>query len=114
MGVVYRAHDPQLARDVAVKLISVSLASGHGDLAETSSRFAREARVAARLQHPNVVAIYDAGQLGDQLFLVMELVEGETLGHRLARNQFPSMEEALEIVAQAADALAAAHQAGVI
>jgi serine/threonine-protein kinase len=114
MGVVYRAHDPQLERDVAIKLISVAMAAGHHDLKETSSRFAREARVAARLQHPNVVAIYDAGEFGDQLFLVMELVEGETLAHRLARGQFPAAEEALGIVAQAADALAAAHQAGVI
>jgi serine/threonine-protein kinase len=114
MGVVYRAHDPQLERDVAVKLISVRFAAGHGDPKETSTRFAREARVAARLHHPNVVTVFDAGEVDEQLYLVMELVEGETLGHRLARGDFPGTGEALEIVAQTADALAAAHQAGVI
>ncbi|MEO7796059.1 MAG: protein kinase, partial [Thermoanaerobaculia bacterium] len=114
MGAVYRAHDPKLARDVAIKLISLAFAAGHGDPKEAAARFAREARVAARLQHPNVVAIYDFGEEGDQLFLVMELVEGETLAHRLARGDFPGTTAALEIVAQAADALAAAHLAGVI
>ncbi len=114
MGVVYRAHDPQLERDVAVKLIATALASGHGDAAETAARFAREARVAARLQHPNIVAVHDAGQAGDQLYLVMELVAGESLARELARGEFPTPARALDIVAQAADALAAAHEAGVV
>ncbi len=114
MGAVFRAHDPQLQRDVAIKLISLAFAAGHGDPKEAAARFSREARVAARLQHPNVVAVYDFGEEGDQLFLVMELVEGETLAHRLARGDFPGTTAALEIVAQAADALAAAHLAGVI
>lgn len=114
MGAVYRARDPQLERDVAVKLISLAYAAGHGDPKEAAARFAREARVAARLQHPNVVAIYDFGEEGDQLYLVMELVEGETLAQRLARGDFPGTTAALDIVAQTADALAAAHLAGVI
>jgi hypothetical protein len=114
MGAVFRAHDPQLHRDVAVKLISLAFAAGHGDPKEAAARFAREARVAARLQHPNVVAIYDGGEEADQLFLVMELVAGETLGARLARGEFPGTGMALDIVAQTADALAAAHFAGII
>lgn len=114
MGAVYRAHDPQLERDVAVKLISLAAAAGHGDPKEAAARFAREARVAARLHHPNVVTVFDFGEEGDQLFLVMELVEGETLSQRLARGDFPGTTRALEIVAQTADALAAAHLAGVI
>ncbi len=114
MGAVYRAHDPQLQRDVAVKLISLAYAAGHGDPKEAAARFAREARVAARLHHPNVVSVFDFGEEGDQLFLVMELVEGETLSQRLARGDFPGTTAALEIVAQTADALAAAHLAGVI
>lgn len=114
MGAVYRAHDPQLERDVAVKLISLAAAAGHGDPKEAAARFAREARVAARLHHPNVVSVFDFGEEGDQLFLVMELVEGETLSQRLARGDFPGTTRALEIVAQTADALAAAHLAGVI
>ncbi len=114
MGAVYRAHDPQLERDVAVKLISLAFAAGHGDPKEAAARFAREARVAARLHHPNVVTVFDFGEEGDQLYLVMELVEGETLSQRLARGEFPGTTVALEIVAQTADALAAAHLAGVI
>lgn len=114
MGAVYRARDPQLDRDVAVKLISLAYAAGQGDPQEAAARFAREARVAARLQHPNVVAVYDFGEEADQLYLVMELVEGETLGQRLARGDFPGTTAALELVAQVADALAAAHRAGVI
>ncbi len=114
MGAVYRAHDPQLQRDVAIKLISLAFAAGHGDPKEAAARFAREARVAARLQHPNVVAVYDAGEEGDQLYLVMELVAGDTLSQRLVRGEFPGTGAALEIVAQTADALAAAHLAGVI
>ncbi len=114
MGAVYRARDPQLQRDVAVKLISLAYATGHGDPQEAAARFAREARVAARVQHPNVVAVYDFGEEADQLYLVMELVEGETLSQRLARGDFPGTTAALDLVAQTADALAAAHRAGVI
>ncbi|HSM13634.1 MAG TPA: serine/threonine-protein kinase, partial [Thermoanaerobaculia bacterium] len=113
MGAVYRAEDPRLGRTVAVKMISSSVASGI-DPEEIAARFEREARVAARLQHPNVVAVYDVGSEGDQLYLVMELVEGDSLAHRLARGDFPSAAEALSIAAEAADALAAAHEAGVI
>jgi serine/threonine-protein kinase len=113
MGAVYRAYDPKLGREVAVKLISTVVASGD-DHAEIAARFEREARVAAQLHHPHVVSVYDAGSDGDTLYLVMELVDGDTLSHRLSRGDFPSTAEALEIVAQAADALAAAHEAGII
>jgi outer membrane biosynthesis protein TonB len=113
MGAVYRAEDPKLGRTVAVKMISAAMAGGD-DRAEVAARFEREARVAARLAHPNVVAVYDAGAEGNSLYLVMELVEGDTLAQRLARGQFPSTAQALELAAQAADALTAAHEAGVI
>ncbi len=113
MGAVYRGVDPKLDRVVAIKMISASMAGGD-DRTEILARFEREARVAAKLQHPNVVAVYDVGAEGDELYLVMELVDGETLGHRLARGQFPSLIDALELIAQSADALAAAHDAGII
>lgn len=113
MGTVYRAHDPRLDREVALKTISGVVEEGtQGD--ELTVRFEREARVAARLRHPNVVAVHDAGRDGDRLFLVLELVEGESLGARLGRGDFPSRSEALELAAQAADALAAAHAAGIV
>src|SRR4029453_17293607 len=84
MGVVYRAVDPQLERPVAVKRISLE---GTEALAtqELENRFLREARLAARLHHTAVATVFDAGRDGDALFLVMELVEGESLQRRLAR-----------------------------
>ena len=115
MGRVFRGFDPQLGREVAIKMIATALAGGdakEGD--EIAARFLREARVAARLQHPGVVAVYDAGREGDSLYLVMELVDGETLAERLQRGEFPSNEEALEIAAQAAEALAAAHATQIV
>jgi serine/threonine-protein kinase len=113
MGAVWRARDPKLGREVAIKTIAAAAASGQ-DREEVAGRFEREARVAARLTHPGVVGVYDAGHEGDELFLVMELVDGDSLAHRLARGDFPAPAEALEIAAQAADALASAHEAGVI
>jgi serine/threonine-protein kinase len=113
MGAVWRARDPKLGREVAIKTIAAAAASGQ-DREEVAGRFEREARVAARLTHPGVVAVYDAGHDGDELFLVMELVDGDSLAHRLSRGDFPAPADALEIAAQAADALASAHEAGVI
>jgi hypothetical protein len=113
MGAVYRGTDPKLDRTVAIKMISAAMAGGD-DRDEILARFEREARVSAKLQHPNVVAVYDVGAEGDDLYLVMELVEGETLGQRMARTQFPNPADALELIAMAADALGAAHEAGII
>jgi serine/threonine-protein kinase len=113
MGAVYRGTDPKLDRTVAIKMISAAMAGGD-DRDEILARFEREARVSAKLQHPNVVAVYDVGSEGDDLYLVMELVDGETLGQRMARDRFPDPKEALELIAQAAEALAAAHEAGII
>jgi len=114
MGAVYRGVDPKLDRTVAIKMISSAMGAGGDDRDEILARFEREARVSARLQHPNVVAVYDVGAEGDELYLVMELIDGDTLSHRLARGQFQGINEALEMIAQAADALAAAHEAGII
>jgi len=114
MGAVYRGIDPKLDRTVAIKMISSAMAAGGDDREEILARFEREARVSARLQHPNVVAVYDVGAEGDELYLVMELIDGDTLSHRLASGRFPSVNESLEMISQAADALAAAHEAGII
>ena len=114
MGAVYRAHDPQLDRPVAIKMISASATGGSLRADESEARFLREARVAARLAHPNIVAVFDAGREGNDLYLVMELVEGESLAARLASGRYPSSAETFEIVAQAAEALAVAHAAGVV
>ncbi|MDD5563409.1 MAG: serine/threonine-protein kinase [Thermoanaerobaculaceae bacterium] len=114
MGVVYRASDPALDRQVAVKVISARPGPVPVTADELEARFLREARVAARIAHPGVVTVFDAGREADSLYLVMELVDGESLGERLGRREFPSAAEAFEMAAQVADALAAAHALGVV
>ncbi len=114
MGVVYRAVDPTLDRPVAVKAIAARTAAIPLSAEELEARFVREARMASRINHPGVVTVYDAGRDGDLLYLVMELVEGESLAARLARREFPPPSRALEIVACVADALGAAHALGVV
>ena len=83
MGRVYKAADPELDRVVALKIVA---ADDPGDDASASSRgrLLREAHVLAKLAHPNVVAVYDAGKFGDEVFIAMELVEGTPLGRWLA------------------------------
>ncbi|HEV8241400.1 MAG TPA: protein kinase [Thermoanaerobaculia bacterium] len=114
MGVVYRAHDPELDREVAVKHIQLAPDASREVRDELEKRFRREAKAAARIHHPGVVAIHDVGTTDTGLYLVMELVDGESLGRRLERGVFPDRGAALEVAARAADALAAAHRAGVV
>lgn len=75
MGVVYEARDPNLERRVAIKTIRMENPGGAAELAEYEVRFRAEARSAARLQHPNIVSVYDSDRDGDVAFLVMEFVE---------------------------------------
>jgi serine/threonine-protein kinase len=108
MGEVWRATDERLHRDVAVKLLSAIESQG------TTSRFEREARTAARLNHPHIVSVYDFGRFDDRPYLVMELVDGRTLADQLSISGPPSIHRAAEIGAQTADGLAAAHALGVV
>lgn len=114
MGVVYRGVDPSLDRPVAIKVIGTRAGASPVPSQELEARFLREARVAARINHPNVVTIYDAGREGDSLYLVMELIEGESLAERLARAAYPTMPEALALIARVAEALAVAHSLGIV
>jgi serine/threonine-protein kinase len=109
MGEVYRAHDSKLGRDVAIKVLPRVFA----DDADRVARLEREAKMLAALNHPNIAAIYGMGQSGGAPYLVMELVPGETLARRIKANAL-SLKEALEIARQVAEALEAAHEAGVI
>jgi eukaryotic-like serine/threonine-protein kinase len=109
MGEVYRARDTRLGRSVAVKMLPASLA---GD-PERVARFEREAKLLAALNHANIAALYGIEQSAGQHFLVMELVEGETLAERIARGPVP-VGDALNIVHQMAEALEAAHEKGII
>jgi tRNA A-37 threonylcarbamoyl transferase component Bud32 len=114
MGVVYRGVDPALDRHVAIKVIATQQSAGSLNTSEMEARFLREAKIAARINHPGIVTVYDAGRAGDSLYLVMELIEGESLAHRLARKEYPTVPESFMLVAQCAEALAAAHSLGVV
>src|SRR5437016_2669274 len=109
MGEVYRAHDSRLGRDVAVKVLPQHLSSNP----EVRARFEREARTVSSLNHPHICVLYDIGREGDTDYLVMELIEGETLAERLARGEMPST-DVVKLGAQIADALDRAHRAGVV
>jgi tetratricopeptide (TPR) repeat protein/predicted Ser/Thr protein kinase len=106
MGVVYSAHDPQLDRRVAVKLIKAPGSKG------TAGRFSREAKLMARLSHPNIVVVHDAGEVDGRLFIAMELIDGETLPAWLKHPR--PRHEILRLLDQAGRGLAAAHQAGIV
>src|SRR5205814_360152 len=109
MGEVFRARDPRLERDVALKLLPADIANDPERLA----RFRREAQVLASLNHPHVGAIHGLEESNGTPFLVLELVEGEDLSQRIARGAIP-LDEALAIALQIADALEAAHEKGIV
>ena len=109
MGEVYRARDTRLGREVALKVISDGAALDP----ERLQRFEQEARLAGSLNHPNLVVVHDVGSEGGAPFLVTELLEGESLRHRLSRGRLP-LRTALELGAQIAEGLAAAHARGVV
>ena len=109
MGQVYRATDSQLGRDVALKILPDAFAADPDRLA----RFQREAQVLASLNHPNIAQIHGIEKSEDTQALVLELVEGPTLADRIAKGPIP-LDEALPIAKQIAEALEAAHEAGVI
>ena len=108
MGEVFYARDPQLDRAVAIKILTSSRATG-----PQLERFQREARAVARITHPHICTIYDVGQFDGVPFLVMELLEGETLAERLEHGPVP-IDRALISAGQIAEALDAAHRKGVI
>src|SRR5262245_16972333 len=108
MGEVYRARDTRLHRDVAVKVLPQAFQTE-----AARERFQREARVASALNHPNICAVYDVGEAAGHPFLVMELLEGETLRERIAGASLDGA-TALALATQVADALDAAHGKGII
>ena len=109
MGEVYLARDTKLGRSVAVKVLLDAVAS-HAD---RIARFEREAKLLASLNHPNIAALYGMEQADGKHFLVMELIEGETIAERLRRGPMP-VEEAIGIARQISEALEAAHEKGVV
>ncbi len=109
MGVVYEAEDQRLGRRVAVKFLPEELAQNP----QARERFQREARAASALNHPNICTVYDIGEHQNQLFIVMECLEGTTLKYRIEGRPM-SVEQIVDFGAQVADALEVAHAAGIV
>jgi serine/threonine protein kinase len=109
MGEVYRARDTKLGRPVAIKILLQSVALQ----ADRIARFEREAKLLAAINHPHIAALYGMEDEGGVQFLVMELVDGETLAERIARGALPP-NAALPLALQIADALEAAHDKGIV
>ena len=109
VGEVYRGEDTRLGRPVAIKILPGHLMEDGAAL----DRFRREARASSALNHPNICRIYDVGDVDDRPYIVMELLEGETLAARIARDELRTG-EVLKLAIEMADALDAAHTADVV
>jgi eukaryotic-like serine/threonine-protein kinase len=110
MGEVYKAHDPVLNRFVAIKTIATSLGSDE----QFRKRFEQEAKSAAKLNHRNIVTVYEFSQEQDLIYLVMELLEGTDLKDVISRRALPRLEDKLAVIEQICDGLAYAHTKGVV
>ena len=113
MGIVYEGRDPNLERRVAIKTVKVENLSEEA-ASEYEARFRTEARSAARLQHPNIVSVYDSDRDGDMAYLVMEYIQGDDLKHHLDKGVRYSLEQSLKMIRDLLSALDYAHQQGVV
>lgn len=109
MGVVYQAHDPQIDRLVALKVLRRDRITGESYV----KRFLKEARVIGRLSHPNIVTVYDVGQVREDIYIAMEFIEGSPL-NEFVRESGLLLEKIIELGIQAAETLDYAHQKGVV
>jgi serine/threonine protein kinase len=114
MGAVYLGHDPQIGRQVAIKTLALSREFSGDKLVEARARFFREAETAGRLQHRDIVTIYDAGEAHDLAYIAMEFIKGHDLQMHALPNRLLPLPQAIEIVARVAEALAHAHSQGVV
>src|SRR5499426_2393161 len=116
MGVVYKARDPRIGRIVALKTIAFSFPLGPGEEEEFLHRFYHEAQVAGRLNHPNIVTIYDVGEKDSEgdAYIAMEFVTGTTLHDVLAGGGRLPLAQVAELMSQLASALDYAHENGVV
>ncbi|MEO8054459.1 MAG: serine/threonine-protein kinase [Acidobacteriota bacterium] len=114
MGVVYLARDPQIERELALKTIRFDDAEKSFSADEAKARFLKEAKISGRLQHPHIVTVFDVGEDQGVLYLAMELVQGGSFSQRLADPAGFSMRDRVRVVAEVAEALAHAHERGVL
>jgi hypothetical protein len=116
MGVVYRAHDRDLGRDVALKVIRSTVEDADGDAQSYERRFLNEARAAARLSHPAIVVVHDVGRdpASGSLFMALELLRGRTLQDILCQDGPPPWPEALRLIERVAEGLHHAHEHGIV
>ncbi|MBK9089400.1 MAG: serine/threonine protein kinase [Holophagales bacterium] len=114
MGVVYLARDPQIERTLALKTVRFDGPSQSFSVSEAKARFLKEAKISGRLQHPNIVTVFDVGEDEGVLYLAMEYISGGALNQRLTDGLDFPIPERIRILSEVADALAHAHQRGVI
>jgi serine/threonine-protein kinase len=114
MGVVYLARDPQIERTLALKTVRFDGPSQSFSISEAKARFLKEAKISGRLQHPNIVTVFDVGEDEGMLFLAMEYISGGALSQRLTDPEPFPIPERIRVLSEVADALAHAHQRGVI
>src|SRR5688572_3334619 len=110
MGKVYRARDPMINREVALKVIPLATEFDADELEEARAKFFREAEMAGRLNHPHIVTIYDAGEDNGTAYIAMELLRGRHLVEHTAEARLLPLPAALSLAARIADALHYAHQ----
>lgn len=113
MGIVYEGRDPNLDRRVAIKTVKVENMSEEA-AAEYEARFRTEARSAARLQHPNIVSVYDSDRDGDIAFLVMEYIQGDDLKHHIDKGERYTLDQSLKMIRDLLAALDYAHKQGIV
>jgi len=114
MGIVYKALDPDIDREVAIKTIRFDLMSDGTDKEELMKRFIREAQAAGKLTHPNIVTIYDVGREGDLTYIVMQYIEGQSLQKMIASRKEISYGEISDLMSQICEALDFAHARGIV
>jgi eukaryotic-like serine/threonine-protein kinase len=112
MGVVYKAVDPIIDRTVAIKTINLNLS--RQELEEYEARFQQEIKAAGRLNHPNIVTIYDVGKTDQVAYMAMEFLEGKELKDMIATGQIPPADAMVDIIAQVADGLSFAHSQDIV
>ncbi|MFC2163534.1 protein kinase [Acidobacteriota bacterium] len=110
MGVVYKALDPDINRQVAIKLIRIDRISEGGDIEDMARRFIREAQSAGKLEHPNIITIYEVGRENNQTYIVMQYVEGDSLKEIISSSQKLSLQEVVKMTTSLCSALDYAHK----